>query len=1162
MPQAKKKTSADQALDKILKGQGQQPPTPSPTPADRELDNILSGQSVAPADAALDEILKGQSPSAISELDKIIGEQAGRVGSGIADIYRATPGSKYLTSAISSLSPAFEFLQRPSYAVNKFFDALPEDANKQFGLFDRNAASTVLETVKALPGAIGAGLKELWSPQSKLSYSDVIKKADPEFAKKYPTATETIGFLHDVAYDPTSYLGASTTGRGIKVGGRVLTEEGEQALVRQMGRASTAKVTLGRTVTQAGKDIIQELKALGVEVKGKVPEIRKLAKTEASDAALGKFANEGIRETAENQIIRLIDIAPTLEDTLFKPKGIRATFLGGEIPGTTSYLKVKDKLGLGYAAEKMKMLNKLPGIRAVNEVFNRNAGLKTEYIDARNTIQGQLSYIEDQTSKNIKDTFALTQSQRDDLKTVLSEFKTKMRDEEKKLGRGLNGAEANTLVGEFMSAKNIDPEQMAVLSNSMNAYKQLQQLEHQANLLERTATSTEPGMYDAIKSLDDFILIDNNKFSNPSLIQSAFQKGHTLYDNFLSAIGKGVEPKLDAVQLYAQRMLNARVKMVRNDFNESIKTMYGVEKLTELPRRVKEDIRLIEGFKYVGDSINPSGMNEAGSAILKMYDRLQGLWKFGTTVVKPSFAVKQLPSNTFQSALLTGVRALKMFDPRAAIDAGILLFGSVAKVTLGERKLPEFIQNFINKSLSGSDAVLAERAALEKITGEERLLDYAKDFTKRSNLGPVYSGTQIVEEAKKYGVIRGMDMTESRKSFGERVEVAIRQLPSDNHNLKVTKELMKWWSHTSLVEDYGRMTQFINSLGMGYSPKQAAKLVNETLFDYQNGLSKVEREVIRRIIPFYSFNRFAVPLLLKGTMENPGAIATTQKLVNVMEKYLSSGQELTPDDREIFIGGNGTKGSYLLDQARVYAGFDEENKMTFNVFNNMTPLDVFKGIQYKSDGSVDLQRTAELNVLTILSPFIKMPMELAANRNFFTDRVIDPKKVKVSSVSELFGAKVTSEANLGKNAGVYKIVSNNLPDYAKDAIGWEVYRNPKTGKETVFVNPYFAYTMTNVLPSMRQFIRLGDSNTAWEFALDAIGGIAKKEVDLKQKQAFDIRGLKEEEKQLRIQLDAIRRRANPSDFEEKQEQYQKLIEFNRQRQSDVEQLQPRGPEQP
>jgi hypothetical protein len=130
--------------------------------------------------------------------------------------------SSVLGTALSYAAPVLDFISRPQYASAKFFDSVINDSANVFD-------------------AIGAALGEFVDPKQKLSFSNVISRYDPQFAKDHPTATSVLGFLGDIALDPTTYLGAGLAKSGLQVGGRTLTKVGLETLERGVAKAGAAE---------------------------------------------------------------------------------------------------------------------------------------------------------------------------------------------------------------------------------------------------------------------------------------------------------------------------------------------------------------------------------------------------------------------------------------------------------------------------------------------------------------------------------------------------------------------------------------------------------------------------------------------------------------------------------------------------------------------------------------------------------------------------------------------------------------------------------------------------------------------------------------------------------------------------------------------------------
>jgi hypothetical protein len=334
---------------------------------------------------------------------------------------------------------------------------------------------------------------------------------------------------------------------------------------------------------------------------------------------------------------------------------------------------------------------------------------------------------------------------------------------------------------------------------------------------------------------------------------------------------------------------------------------------------------------------------------------------------------------------------------------------------------------------------------------------------------------------------------------------------------------------SSKIEDTSRLALFINALSIGDSPVQAAQRVNRALFDYGRSFSRFEQEVMKRLVPFYSFQRLALPFVLKETLANPGAPSTLNKVAELMGELLTGdkdGQPVTlmPAQREIF--GR----SFLVEQPRILRGLDKDGKANFLTFNNMTPFDVLSLFTVtKKNGEMDWKATAEKTILGALTPFLKVPAEVVANREFFTQKVIDDARG--------YGGK----GRLGAIRDT--ALDAALPEPIKAMLGWEWGQDRRTGEQIAYVNPYLAYVMSQVAPPVaRQFVKpLGDSESPVERAMTMLTGISDQTFDpqkaLQIQNAEDRRLIQE----ARTRIGAAQRTGRQDSLAEALEDYRKVL---------------------
>jgi hypothetical protein len=83
------------------------------------------------------------------------------------------------------------------------------------------------------------------------------------------------------------------------------------------------------------------------------------------------------------------------------------------------------------------------------------------------------------------------------------------------------------------------------------------------------------------------------------------------------------------------------------------------------------------------------------------------------------------------------------------------------------------------------------------------------------------------------------------------------------------------------TENLGRLATFIGLLRQGKSFEEAGALVKAMHVDYSN-LTRFERDIVRRVIPFYSWSRHMVPYVLRQFVEKPaGLYAQTARVARL-----------------------------------------------------------------------------------------------------------------------------------------------------------------------------------------------------------------------------------------------------------------------------------------
>lgn len=1083
------------------------------------------------------------------------------------------PAQGWGGAVLSTIAPALEFISRPQYASAKFADSLADPSK------------TIFE-------AMLGSFQEFVSPTEKLSYSDVIKHRAPEFAKMYPKSTSILGFLGDVAFDPTTYLGIGFARQGLTVGRKVLTEFGVEALGRI--EADLAKQTVLRTVKgkirteiidaerkgitaasstftkaearskfgevrdsffqefdelakdpelmrklQNGtiargrmKDLaLDELNSAGARAKFSKTGLVQLKRQKPVESVIRNLAPEEIRETAGRRIQRLAELDPAIADKYFKKREIQL-LVGLPFGKQKEVLKL---MGLDYLDGKIDAIVKFRDMIVGKKIPVISAGIDTAtkvgrafrdafvrpndepYKEAITSLEKAKNYNVGETQRELVKLFTdIDEAGRQKISKLGIRIDDVSRETEATIGRNLTQKEADRIYQDELSKVTLDPKEMAAFSGLTQAYKTAMELEMEADLLKTPLLNYYPRYYKILADPGEMsVLFKTKKGLSTSLSSSKKREFLTMQE----AEANGFVPELDAAKIYAARVISSRRALSVKQFEDSLNSIYNLPKGTKIgskqfnkvvPGRIKDDIRTL------GESVYPSGMNGTINDFLYGYDRLMGYFRQGATILKPAFAVKQLISNTMQMAFGTTGKAFKSLDGRSFIDASLLMMDYYrGKPITG---LPGIYTSILNKhSLTGQggvDAILAGRTALDRLIREEDIQAFAKAIEIVTPSGMRYSGVDVVRLGREHGMVVNFDAS------GEQLFKQVDELLGYDPKNKVTlsKELFKYWKMSSTFETYSRMSGFIQGLRMGYSPKQAAKVVQDNLFDYLHGLTKIEKSFVRRVMPFYSFQRFAIPQVLRTLVRQPGNAATTQKIVNVMEKLLVPNQDnISEAERDVF--GD----TLLIEQPRLYLGFDKQGKANFNIFNNFSPLDALSLMVYdhKTD-KLDLERTVQRTFLAALAPYIKVPLEMAIGQNFFTGKLIEQ----------------------GGAIGNVSYVTKNTPQIVKDLIGWEDRYNARSGETRTYINPYFAHVSMSAFPAIREFIKPLDAETSiLDKAMQMIVGSVKVKTDLKAQEEWQALTNKGRAQEYKSNIRKSMLMGSENEYERNLRQYQEFIKM-------------------
>ena len=381
------------------------------------------------------------------------------------------------------------------------------------------------------------------------------------------------------------------------------------------------------------------------------------------------------------------------------------------------------------------------------------------------------------------------------------------------------------------------------------------------------------------------------------------------------------------------------------DFAEVIK---GDGTWYTMPKAIVDDLDSAQKF---------FSNNEEFNTLVEGFQRWQGMWK-GGALFSVGYHMRNMWSNNFNNAV-AGIT-----DPR--------LYKEAAKLQHANGQISR-------KFMTGLPKEIRKQATPEDIELFNRMRGY--NVVGRGQIG-VEIGTSAA--GRPTGSIPGLPgkVLQSRpmmanRQFGETVEDNARIA----HFIGIKNKI---WSKkkglTRKMTDSERrqLNAYKKQVDVGNMPDeelfaelQAAASVKKYLFDYED-LTPFERDVMKSVIPFYTWMRKNIPLQIESMFTKPMFgekglwYMAIPKIKNNLEQMSADFEEVhTPD--------------YFEEMYAIRLPTKREGKATY--LNPNLPFQ-------------DINRMKFKDVMSSLSPAFKLPYELTAGEkgySYFLDRPIDTR---------------------------------------------------------------------------------------------------------------------------------------------------------------------------
>jgi len=460
--------------------------------------------------------------------------------------------------------------------------------------------------------------------------------------------------------------------------------------------------------------------------------------------------------------------------------------------------------------------------------------------------------------------------------------------------------------------------------------------------LQKKIVKTQNNTLDKIRKYDFFDYInDKGEFFKRVVSEEGYKGAKPLSvveinDFFKTKHGIDKFFEDNAFVSFAKRKMEHVNYMNTHNFLEQTKSRFGVRIDKAKSTFLEDGTRLAEsrnpdlkGFlfpepivKHLDGTLDYLGKEETMSEFLKVYDKALALFKKNVTAIFPAFHTRNAYGGMFNN-WLAGVKLL-------------------------DYKLSE-------KALRGSDDIMTTDIGVEYSLGQ--LKDLAYKFGVLGQPGEM----DVVREA---GDEMGKLIASTKpgmKGVAKRAQLAVSEAPR---------------FALETVENRVRLPLFIRKVKQGLSPEDAVKDVYKFHFDYipTTGLTPFERNVMRRLMPFYTWTRNNIPLQMEQMMKQPGKYANIEKT-----------------RRAMFDSDEGEDWKELPDWMRESFSFPAPDFI--NNFKEDAAEDMWISLDLPLADIGQLPITSEgiRKISSGLTPFLKFPLERYFNKNmFFGGEIYNP----------------------------------------------------------------------------------------------------------------------------------------------------------------------------
>lgn len=484
----------------------------------------------------------------------------------------------------------------------------------------------------------------------------------------------------------------------------------------------------------------------------------------------------------------------------------------------------------------------------------------------------------------------------------------------------------------------------------------------------------------------------------------------------------------------AQQVTNRMTK----DFLEGFVEKYG-KPLAEFgseDEALKAGYRLIKekgifgkavGYlnKYDGalirDSLNPEFQTINMLAKATGFDAITSLFKRSVTGLFAPFHVRNYMSGHIQNFEALGIDAL---NPK-----NINLGQKIAYLMAKGEKIPAGTLEVGGKTMKFKDVM---KPFMERFSGDTF---YNADFETA-----LKDGKGLAQATKTFSVDR---LKTTLKTAG---------LGQEAIPFKVGRAVGQFIEHGQ------KATAYVTALNQGKTIDEALELATKAGFDYRE-LTRFESQVMRRLVPFYSFARKNIGLQLSVLGENPQRI---NQVLSFFENNplsllgLKEGKPLTEEEKN-------NLPDFLKESIGIHLE-DTPTGLAQFVSSFGTPIEAFAQL---------FGSNPVLRAISMTNPLIKAPTEIGIGKDSFRQRdlkdVYDAKEYEFAPqvVKDLLEITPVKKDILKKNGAGKLVKVGEKTQYVADPVKLLIARSLFTSRGVSYLDQVFSGDMKGLVKAVK-----------------------------------------------------------------------------------------------